>query len=327
MHDGKTVTFAQHFLRIGEPVTVQVRMVLPPPSLSPVLVHQMRRLAVLMPSNERDTEEQARVAALRDGLRELGWIEGRNVHTDYRWFGGDRDRAKAFAQELVEFSPSVLVADSTLALSAARHATATIPIVFLIVADPVGQGFVKSLSHPGGNITGFTGFEFAIGGKWLQLLKELVPNIARVGVIFNLEAGPYARYFMQSMVPVADSLGIDVIAGSTRNTDEIEPFIASLSQGMKAGLIVSPDAFTVANDPLIISLAANYRLPAVYAYRYLVNKGGLLSYGLSTIGPQLSTSCSQNGRSLQQLKAVIEFDGMVEVTTGICLWDFGDCCL
>ena len=193
-------------------------------------------------------------------MKEFGWIEGRNVRTIYRWCDGDRDRAQACAKELVELSPSLVVANSTLALSATSHATIAIPIVFLIA----GQGFVKSLAHPGGNITGFSAFEFSIGGKWLQLLKELLPDLARVGVMFNPEAGPFARDFMQSMTTIAKPAGIEVIAGPTSNADAIEPFIANLSHGPKAGLIASPDGFTAAHNSLITSLAASHRLPALY---------------------------------------------------------------
>jgi len=177
----------------------------------------------------------------------------------------------------------VIIANSTIALSAVQHTTKTIPIVFLVVGDPVGQGFISSLAHPGGNITGLTSFEFEIGGKWLQLLKEIVPDLSRVSVIYNPEAGPYAINFMQSMAAVRPSPGADLIAAPIRNTSEIESAAASIATVPRAGLIVIPDVFTIANRSLIVSVAARFRLPAIYAYRYFAGAGGLLSYGHPTV--------------------------------------------
>jgi putative tryptophan/tyrosine transport system substrate-binding protein len=160
-----------------------------------------------------------------------------------------------------------------------RELRLPIPIVFLVVGDPIGQGFVSSLAHPGGNITGFTSFEFATGAKWLELIKEVVPEIRRIAFIFNPAGGPYAEKFVQAIAPLASSFGIDLVVSPTRDTAEIDRAIIAVSGEPKGGLIVSPDAFTVSNRGLIISLAARYRLPAIYPFRFYAADGGLLSYG------------------------------------------------
>jgi putative tryptophan/tyrosine transport system substrate-binding protein len=238
-----------------------------------------RRIGVLMSSGDDDLYNQTRVAMLRQGLEKLGWIEGRNVQIDYRWAAGEPNLAKGHAAELVGLSPDVIVANSTMSLSAVAQETRTIPIVFLVVGDPVGQGFVTSLAHPGGNVTGFSAFEFAISGKWLELIKQVAPDILRVAFIYNPQAGPYAEKFVQTIAPVASAFGVKLIVSPTRDVAEIDRAIAGLAGKPKAGLIVNPDGFTTANRGPIISLAARYRLPAIYAYRYFTADGGLLSYG------------------------------------------------
>src|SRR5215470_17588091 len=237
---------------------------------------QMRRIGMLISTREDDLEGQARVALLRQGLSKLGWTEGRNLHIDYRWVGGDAARAKANAAELVSQKPDVIIANSTLSLAAVRNETSTIPIVFVAVGDPIGQGFVSSFAHPGGNITGFTSFEFATGAKWLELIKEILPELGRIAFIFNPEAGPFAEKFVQSIESLAHSLGVRLMVTPTRDADEIDRALAAVSGEPKGGLIVNPDAFTNANRGLIISLAARYRLPAAYPFRYFAAEGGLL---------------------------------------------------
>jgi putative ABC transport system substrate-binding protein len=160
---------------------------------------RMRKVGVLMYNREDDPDQQTRASTLRKGLAELGWTEGRNIHIDYRWIGGDAVHARAYAGELVGLTPDVIVANSTLSLKAIQKETSSIPIVFVVVADPVGQGFVSSLAHPGGNTTGFTGFEFAIGGKWLELLKEIAPDVRRTAFIFNPQAGPFAEKLVETL--------------------------------------------------------------------------------------------------------------------------------
>ena len=240
---------------------------------------RLRQIGVLISTREDDPVGRARAALLRQGLSEFGWTEGRNVHIDYRWVGGDEARAKANAAELVSQKPDVIVANSTLLLAAVRNETGTIPIVFVVVGDPIGQGFVSSFAHPGGNITGFTSFEFAIGAKWLELIRKIAPELGRVAFIFNPEAGPFAEKFVQSIEPLAHSLGVRLTVTPTRDAREIDGALTAASGEPKGGLIVSPDAFTVANRGLIISLAARYRLPAIYGFRYFAAAGGLLSYG------------------------------------------------
>lgn len=240
---------------------------------------RVRKIGVLMLNSENDVRGQARAAAFRQALNALGWTDGRNVHLDYRYISGDAIRAKAAAAELVSEKPDVIVANSTLALTAVHKETTTIPIVFVAVGDPVGQGFVTSFAHPDGNITGFSAFEFEIGGKWLELIKQVAPELGRVGFIFNPDAGPYAQKFVQSITPMAPSLGVKLIVIPTRDVAELDRAVAAVAGEPKSGLIVNPDAFTIANRSLIISLAAHYRLPAIYAYPLFATDGGLLSYG------------------------------------------------
>ena len=240
----------------------------------------MRRVGALMSSREDDLESQSRASTLRKGLGELGWTEGKNIQIDYRWTGGDAARASAYAAELVRLTPDVIIANSTLCLKAVRNEASTIPIVFVVVGDPVGQGFVSSLAHPGGNITGFTAFEFEIGAKWLELTKITAPEVRRVAFIFNPQAGlPYAEKFVQSIAGAAPAHGVELIVSPVRDATEVDRVIMQVASDPNSGLIVNPDAFTTANRGLIISLAARYRLPAIYAYKYYVVDGGLLSYG------------------------------------------------
>jgi putative tryptophan/tyrosine transport system substrate-binding protein len=164
-----------------------------------------------MSPREDDLEAQRRASILRNGLGELGCTDGRNIHIDYRWAAGDAARARAYAAELVRLTPDLIIANSTLCLKAVRDETSTIPTVFLVVGDPVGQGFVSSLAHPGGNITGFTAFEFEIGGKWLELMKEIAPDVRRIVFMFNPEAGlPYAEKFAQSIAAAAPARGVEL---------------------------------------------------------------------------------------------------------------------
>jgi putative ABC transport system substrate-binding protein len=239
---------------------------------------RMRSVGVLIGTVD-DVEGQARAASLRQGFSELGWTEGRNMHIDYRWVGGDAARAKANAVELVSQKPDVIIANTTLSLAAVRNETSTIPIVFVAIGDPIAQGFVSSLAHPGGNVTGFTSFEFGISAKWLELIKEVDPKLGRIAFIFNPEAGPFAEKFVSSIEHAAPSFGVDLIVSPTRDAAEIDRALAAVSGEPKGGLVVEPDAFTSANRGLIISLAAHYRLPAIYPYRFYAADGGLLSYG------------------------------------------------
>jgi putative ABC transport system substrate-binding protein len=207
---------------------------------------QMPRIGCLWAFSEGDLEGKADVTAFREELEKLGWIDSRTVRTEYRWTGGDPARAKGYAAELVALKSDVILANGTLSLAAARKETGTIPIVFVVVGDPVGQGFVTSLSHPGGNITGFTAFEFSTAAKWLELLKEIAPQAKHIAIIFNAEAAPYAQKMVSAIAAVAPSLEAQLVVNSTRDAAEIERTIAAVA-GSNGGLIVIPDNFTVAN--------------------------------------------------------------------------------
>ncbi len=240
---------------------------------------RMRQIAMLKASAD-DPEGQRHVTAFRQGLQALGWTEGRNIRTDYRWTGGDIDRIRTFAKEIVEQQPDVIVAEATSGVAALSRERRTIPIVFVNVSDPIGSGFVASLAHPGGAITGFISNEPTLGGKWPELLKEIAPGVGRVGFMFNPDTAPYAEAFLRQAEVAARSLGVELIASRVHNDAEIERAITALASAPGGGLIVLPEATTNARSELIIALAARYRLPAIYAFRFQAIGGGLISYGV-----------------------------------------------
>jgi putative tryptophan/tyrosine transport system substrate-binding protein len=242
---------------------------------------RMRRIGVLLGYPEGDLQAQANVVALRAGLKQLGWTEGHNIQMDFRWAGGDADKARTFAKELVNISPDVIVPSTNQVTAIVQQETHTIPIVFAFVGDPVGSGFVASLARPGGNITGFAGFENSIGGKWIEILKEIAPNVKRVAFIFNPEAPPNIG-FLHAAEAAAPSLGMELTALAVHNGNEIERGITTFVAEPNGGLIVAPHAVTVSNRELIAGLAARYRLPAVYSDRYFAESGGLISFGNNT---------------------------------------------
>jgi ABC-type uncharacterized transport system substrate-binding protein len=242
-------------------------------------VDRVRRIGVLVaPYTQTDREGQARIAAFLDALQRLGWADGRNLRIEYRWAGGDSDRGKAFATELVRAAPDLIVAVGNPVLVELHRLTSTIPIVFTQVSDPVGSGIVTGFARPGGNITGFSNFEDAMGGKWLGVLKEASPNIRRVAVLFGSDA-PANVALVGVTEAVAPSLGIQVIAIDIRDGIEIERAIATFASEPDGGLIVMPHPSFVANRGSIIILAARHRLPAVYPLRFFAAEGGLMSYG------------------------------------------------
>jgi putative ABC transport system substrate-binding protein len=236
----------------------------------------MRRVGVLMGIAD-DAEGQARVKELQQGLQELGWIEGRNVHIDYRWTGGDATRVRTYVAELVKLSPDVIVAQTPPVIAAMRQASSSIPIVFAAVVDPVSYGFIDSLARTGGNLTGTTNIEFPLVGKMLEMLKEVAPGIVRAAVIF----GTNQQYlvYLRSFGTDSPTLAVELSAVAVRDAGEIEAAMSGLGRKPGAGLVVPPDAFTIIHHAMIIELAARYRLPAVYAYRSFVAEGGLMSYG------------------------------------------------
>jgi putative ABC transport system substrate-binding protein len=243
----------------------------------------MRRIGVLVAYAESDPEAQARVAAFRQGLRELGWTEGHNLRIEVRWGTGDPDRAQTFATELISLSPDVIVAHGTPALSALHRATRTIPVVFVSVIDPVGAGYVQSLALPGGNITGFSTFEPEIGGKWLELLKEIAPGLSRVAGILDPGFRGFAGVWgaIENMAP---RFGLEVKTLSFRApTDDLESAVAGFAHEPGGGLIVIPTALNAVQRNRIFSSAARGRLPAMYAFRFYATDGGLMSYGIDTV--------------------------------------------
>ena len=243
---------------------------------------RMRRIGMLMSLAETDPEGQARAAAFRQGLKELGWTEGRNIRIEYRFATGSADRMRPHAAELVGLEPEVIFVGGTVGLTVLQEATRKIPIVFTQVTDPVEAGFVASLARPGGNITGLTQHEFTIGVKWLELLKQIAPRIARVAVIYD-PANPAAAGYLRTIEPAAPSFGVQVSASAVRDAAEIARAIDWFAGEPNGGLVVLPGAAAAVNRDLIIALAARHRLPAVYAFRYHVVSGGLASYGIDNI--------------------------------------------
>jgi putative tryptophan/tyrosine transport system substrate-binding protein len=240
---------------------------------------QTRRIGVLMQLAESDPEAQVRVAAFREELRKLGWSVGGNLQIDYRWGASVEDRARVAAEELVALAPEAIFVNSTVPLRALQHATNTVPIVFTSVIEPMGQGFVASLARPGGNTTGFSYLEVAVGGKWLNLLKEIAPQTTHVACMFNPQRGPYSVGISLFAQEAAQRLGVQYVASPVFEPAQIETVMATLAREPNGGLIISPDALTVTNRPQIIALAAHYRLPAIYAERIFAVDGGLISYG------------------------------------------------
>jgi len=242
----------------------------------------IRRVGVLMHAPSEEPEAQARAAAFLQGLQETGWAVGRNVRIDTRWSAGDVARLRRDATELVALRPDVLLAGVGATIPALREATHTIPIVFAQGLDPVGAGFVDSLSRPGGNATGFTQFEYSFSGKWFELLRELAPQVSRVGVL--REPGP-ARVGQWAIIQaVAQSQGVELSPIELRDTSQIERAVTAFAGGSNSGLVVVVSAAASNHRELILTLAARHRLPVVYPYRSFVGYGGLISYGPDLIG-------------------------------------------
>jgi putative tryptophan/tyrosine transport system substrate-binding protein len=243
---------------------------------------RMRRVGVLMSVVKDDPGGLTEIAAFRQGLAELGWVEGRNIDIEFRWPGSDIASAEAFAKELVELKPDVLLARSTPTTAALKRETSVIPIVFVNVSEPVEQGFVQSLARPGGNITGFTNFEAAIGGKWLQLLKEVDPRIKRVAIIYNPQTAPFAGVFLRSVQSAAPGLAVEDVAMSVQSDGDIEAAITAFSQRPGGGLVAIPDSFTGQHRDLIVALAARNNLPTLYSNIVSTPIGGLMAYAVDS---------------------------------------------
>jgi putative tryptophan/tyrosine transport system substrate-binding protein len=240
---------------------------------------RVRRIGVLMASAADDPESQARIAAFLQGLQELGWADGRNVRIDTHWATTDAEDIRRHAAELAALAPDVLVAATgTVTAAPLLQATRTVPIVFVQVIDPVGAGFVVSLARPGGNATGFTIYEYGMSGKWLELLKEIAPRMARAAVLRDPAIASGIGQFAAAQA-VAPSLGVELSPVDVRDASEIERAVTVFARSSNGGLIVTASALATRHRDLIIALAARHRLPAVYSYRYMVAAGGLVSYG------------------------------------------------
>jgi putative ABC transport system substrate-binding protein len=242
----------------------------------------MRRIAVLLRVAQDDPDAQRDLQNFRKGLWQLGWAAGSNILIEYRYASADPAQMQTHAAELVGLPAEVVLAGGSLAVAALRRETGTTPIVFVRVADPVSQGFVASLAHPGANVTGFASIEYEMSGKWLELLKGIAPHLVRVALMFNPATDPYGPGFLRSLETVAPSFGVKPTGALIHDPAEIEGTMSVLGSGADSGLIVLPGAFTDVHREQIIALAALHRVPAIYGYRYFTAAGGLISYGFNS---------------------------------------------
>jgi len=240
-----------------------------------------RRIGVLMSMSADDPLGQGRGAAFREGLQQMGWTEGRNVRIDYRWAAANGERFRTYAAELAALEPNVILAAGSQSVASLLQVTRTVPIVFVNVGDPVGAGYVDSLARPGGNATGFVAFEYAFGGKWLELLKEIAPRVTRAAVLRDPASSGMSQF--GAIQSVAPWVGVEVSPIDVRDPSEIGHAVAGFAGAPNGGLIVTGSAFTVVHRDLIVALAARHKLPAVYWDRTLVTGGGLISYGPNVI--------------------------------------------
>jgi ABC-type uncharacterized transport system substrate-binding protein len=236
---------------------------------------QFRRVGVLVSTG---TTDPSYLAAFVQALRKLGWVDGQNLRLDIRWYETDPKRARAFATELVAIDPDVILTAGTSSLTILQSTTHTIPIVFLQVSDPVAQGFITSLAQPGGNITGFTAFEFGMGGKWLDLLKPISPDLARVAVLFHPQS-PQSKLWVSSVEAAGASVGVEVMAAPVRDAAEVERSIGRLASQPNGGLIFPTDGFLTLNSKLVVDLAIRHRLPSISAIDLHLTNGALMYYG------------------------------------------------
>jgi len=237
----------------------------------------MRRIGVLMNRAANDPDGQARLAAFKQNLQQLGWTDGGNVRVDTRWGEDDVERERRYAAELVALAPDVILASGTLSVAPLKRSSRTLPIVFVGVVDPVGGGIVDSLARPGGNATGFLVFEYSLGAKWLDLLRQIAPSVTRVAVLRDPDI-PSGTAMFGVIQSAAQSVGLEVSPVGMRGAGEIERAVAEFARPAHGGLIVTPGASVSVHRDLIVTLAARHKLPAVYPYRFLVAAGGLMSY-------------------------------------------------
>jgi len=239
---------------------------------------RMRRIGVLMGLVANDPEAQSRVVAFENGLRELGWVKGRDLSIEYRW-AGDGNLLRDDAAELLAMAPDLILANSTPVTAALREHSGAVPIVFTQVTDPVGQGVVPNLAHPGGNLTGFTSFEFSIGTKWLEALKQTAPRVTRVALVFNPQSAPYADLFLRPVEAAAPSFSVVSIRAAVHDPASVDRVFDALAREPNGGLMVLPDISMINYREAIIALAARHRVPAIYPFRFFAASGGLMSYG------------------------------------------------
>jgi putative ABC transport system substrate-binding protein len=253
---------------------------------SPISTHaqgeRLRRIGVLMSLGQSDPEGQVRIKAFLEGLQALGWIEGRNLQIDYRWGGGSLDQIRADAAELVRLAPEVIVGNSTAVIDALHRETNSIPILFVLVNDPVGNGFIANYARPVGKITGFTFLEVSLIGKWLELLKEVAPDTRRAALLFNPDLTPYFEKFLRSSEPMQRSTAVAIQREPVHNLQELQQVISEVAREPGSSLILPSDPFIVSNLPSIARLAAHLKVPAITIYRQYVVDGGLMSYGPDT---------------------------------------------
>ena len=282
---------------------------------------RMRLIGVLLGLAESDLAAQSYIAAFRGAVAKLGWAEGSNLRIELRWGAGDADKIRSFAKELVDLRPDAIVGQSTPVVVALARETQTIPIVFVNVADPIGSGLVVSLARPGSNSTGFMTDNSALGGKWVELLKEIAPQTVRVALMFNPATAVPLKFYMPSMQAAGSTAGIEVNATPIHAKDEIEGVIATQARDQGSGVIVMPDPFNAANREQIISLAVRYRVPAMYYRREYAESGGLIAYA-SDFGEQYPKAAAYIDRILKGAKpadlpvqAPTKFDLIINLKT------------
>jgi putative tryptophan/tyrosine transport system substrate-binding protein len=246
---------------------------------------RLRRIAVLMPFAESDRGAQSWVTAFREELGKLGWAEGHNIEINTRWATADVESIERLAKELITLHPDLILTSSTPVTAAMLQQTRTIPIIFVWVGDPIGRGFVASLAMPGGNATGFTPIEGSLGGKWVELLKEIAPRVARVVLLFNPSMATFVNDYLNSFKAAAASRGMQASVAPVHDMSALESVIAEQARELNSGLVVVPDAFTIGHRAEIISLVTRYRVPAIYWSRSFTELGGLISYGPDSIEP------------------------------------------
>ena len=246
--------------------------------------NRVRRIGALLAYPESDRDAQSWVSAFRQELGKLGWAEDSNVHIDVRWATANVQSIESCAKELAALQPDFILTSSTPATAAMVQQTRTIPIIFVMVGDPVGSGFVESLSRPGGNLTGFTPIESSLGGKWMELLKEITPTVTRAAMLFNPPTASFAAYYLNPFKAAAESFGVEAIVAPVQDESELASVVATQARRPNSGLIVMPDAFTISHRAVIAMLAARYRIPAIYSFRFFAEAGGLMSYGVNPLG-------------------------------------------